>query len=150
MGLTPESDRPFKRSPESQALLERSGNFTTRDNLVAFLYELMRDEVPLGVVEQIVLNSQPRDTSDGVWSLTNGYLGKYAEDIAARLRISAPSASELAVAQAAQTVITKASTLSVFLEHPATNLSEDARLAWKSLESALLELNKLEDAAKGT
>ena len=64
-------------------LRERSGNYKTTSRLVAFLYELMRDEVPTGVVERI-LQSTPRLN----YGLTNGYLAKYSEYVAERLLLS--------------------------------------------------------------
>jgi len=64
---------------ENEALRERSGAVFDDDPLVSFLYLLMRDHVPAGVVEGIV---RPRD---GVTHFTNGHLARYAQDLAARL-----------------------------------------------------------------
>lgn len=62
----------------------------TTSPLVAFLYELMRDQVPVGVVERIVLTDEnARMAHDKVepfeYVLTNGHLAAYAEEVAARL-----------------------------------------------------------------
>jgi hypothetical protein len=59
----------------------KSGNVDIDSALVSFLYELMRDHLPPGVVEEIVLNS----IGDSDCKYTNGWLAKYAEDIANRL-----------------------------------------------------------------
>jgi len=69
------------RPPEAQALFERSGMFSTHEKLVSFLYELMRDHLPPGVVERLVQNNQETPAS-----LTNGYLAQYAKDLADRLK----------------------------------------------------------------
>ena len=53
----------------------------TQDNLVAFLYLLMRDHVVPAKIEKLVMNFSDKDT----WVLSNGYLAEYAEDIVARL-----------------------------------------------------------------
>lgn len=66
---------------KAQELRERSGEFDSSDPLVSFLYELMRDRLPAGVVEQIVNQSPPMRIQ-----FTNGYLARYAQDIADRLR----------------------------------------------------------------
>ncbi len=57
---------------------------TTDSPLVAFLYELMRDHVPTGIVEGIVNQDQSPDPLP-VYVLTNGYLAEYAENVAGRL-----------------------------------------------------------------
>lgn len=57
---------------------------TTGSHLVAFLYELMRDHVPVGVVEGIVNQDESTDPTN-VYVLTNGYLAEYAGDVARRL-----------------------------------------------------------------
>lgn len=64
---------------ENAALRARSGSVIDDDPLVRFLYLLMRDHVPSGVVEGIV---QPEST---VIQYTNGHLARYAQDLAARL-----------------------------------------------------------------
>ena len=55
----------------------------TRRRLTAFLYELMRDELPPGVVARIVKSVSNEHTEEA--ALTNGYLGEYAEEIAEML-----------------------------------------------------------------
>jgi hypothetical protein len=63
-------------------LRERSGNVTIDSRLVSFLYELMRDHLPTGVVEEIILASE----NESEVTYSNGYLAKYAEDLANRLK----------------------------------------------------------------
>jgi hypothetical protein len=59
----------------------------TKDSLVSFLYELMRDHVPTGIVEMLVNENDAIACSriDG-WRLKNEHLARYAEEVAARLR----------------------------------------------------------------
>jgi hypothetical protein len=68
------------RTEEQQALFERSGAQITHNRLVSFLYELMRDHTPPGVVEGLVNSSQKLPCT-----MTNGWLAAYAEDVAKRL-----------------------------------------------------------------
>lgn len=63
----------------------RSGNVNTKSNLVAFFYELLRDHLPGGEVESIVINSTD-PTND--YQLTNGWLANYAKDIVRRLLLT--------------------------------------------------------------
>ena len=65
-----------------EALRSRSGEVQINSKLVSFLYELMRDHLPAGVVEEIVQASEGE--SNVVY--TNGWLAKYAEDLANRLK----------------------------------------------------------------
>lgn len=58
----------------------------TRDPLVTFLYELMRNHVVPGTVERIVQEDQFHLEEKGEISLSNGYLAQYAKDVAERLR----------------------------------------------------------------
>lgn len=62
-------------------LRERSGSVTIDSRLVSFLYELMRDHLPAGVVGEIVLASEDESTI----TYSNGWLARYAEDLANRL-----------------------------------------------------------------
>lgn len=57
--------------------------FISNDKLTSFLYELMRDHMPCGIVEKLVQTSQ----SDGESvEYTNGYLAQYAQNLAKKLR----------------------------------------------------------------
>lgn len=71
----------------------------TESAMVAFFYELMRDHVTPGVVAQIIRDQLPRHTNAvgdpqyqnlgpgkfRGWTLTNVYLGQYAEELAEEL-----------------------------------------------------------------
>ena len=78
---------PGSVSPVLQDRLRvMSGCVTSTDPLVAFLYHLMRDHVPVGVVAaacQSVL------CGNGERVYTNGFLARYAEWIARELRNNA-------------------------------------------------------------
>jgi hypothetical protein len=52
--------------------------------VVSFLYELIRDHLPAGVVEKIVRNSMAEEET----VYCNGYLAEYAKEIASRLDAS--------------------------------------------------------------
>lgn len=74
--------------PFAATLRERSGKFETNDHVIAFLYILMRDHVTPGTVEYMMIQLEkemwhidPRVLME----LTNGYLAKYAKDVADRL-----------------------------------------------------------------
>lgn len=68
----------------NSALHARSGHVESNSALVAFLYELLRDHLPAGAVEQLVRN-QTDDDIALPYVFTNGHLARYAEDLAARL-----------------------------------------------------------------
>ena len=64
------------------SLRNRSGNITINNSkLTSFLYVLMRDHLSFGQVENLVFDNQEPDVL-----YTNGWLAKYAEDIANRLK----------------------------------------------------------------
>jgi hypothetical protein len=66
---------------DNQALRKRSGEVSLDGSkLTSFLYQLMRDHVPAGVVEQLVCDAKDADVS-----YSNGWLAKYAKDVADRL-----------------------------------------------------------------
>ena len=54
---------------------------TTNSKLVTFMYLLMRDHLPAGTIEQIIVDIDKQES----FILSNGYLGQYAEDIEKRL-----------------------------------------------------------------
>ena len=64
------------------ALRKRSGTVAYDDKLTSFLYELMRDHLPPGVVEELVRDAE-LGTPTVVFS--NGWLATYAHDLAKRL-----------------------------------------------------------------
>ena len=84
-----------ERAAENARMRKRSGYKQTHDPLVEFLYILMRDEVPCGIVESKAseaINSQ-KSSPDGVM-FTNGWLAEYAKDLAERLRPKQESPNE--------------------------------------------------------
>lgn len=54
---------------------------SSRNKVVSFLYELLRDHLPAGDVARVVHNSS--ETGETVFS--NGYLADYAKELAERL-----------------------------------------------------------------
>jgi hypothetical protein len=73
-------DKKNSSVDDNASLRARSGCVSVHSRLVSFLYELMRDEVTPGRIEELVRNSSD---PNGVY--TNGYLADYAIDIARRL-----------------------------------------------------------------
>lgn len=55
----------------------------TNSGMVAFLYELLRDHVTLGVVEKIVREQEESDWA--TYMLSNEYLAQYCEDLVSRI-----------------------------------------------------------------
>lgn len=68
-------------SSENVRIASVSGEVNINSKLVSFLYELMRDHLPPGVIEEIVRNSQESNVN-----YCNGWLAKYSEYLANRLR----------------------------------------------------------------
>lgn len=69
------------REDEIKSMRRRSGHIDINSCLVSFLYELMRDHITPGQIEEVLQNS----INDPDVQYTNGWLAKYAEDIANRL-----------------------------------------------------------------
>lgn len=69
-----------------KVIREASGSVdSTEDHrLVSFLYELMRDHLPPGIVEGIMMNVMASEP-DEVVHFTNGWLAEYAAHMAERL-----------------------------------------------------------------
>jgi hypothetical protein len=65
---------------EMNKLRERSGNIKINSRLTSFLYQLMRDHLPAGIVEKLAQESTEPDVL-----YTNGWLANYADDVAKRL-----------------------------------------------------------------
>lgn len=63
---------------------ERSGRVVGNDRLQSFLYVLMRDHVTPGVIEELIDEDIGYHGQDILY--TNGWLAKYAEDVAKRLK----------------------------------------------------------------
>ncbi len=74
-------------SPDSSAngvLRMASGSVTDHRPLTAFLYELMRDHLPPGVVEGLVRRNEDIGP-DNPALFTNGFLANYAQHLTERL-----------------------------------------------------------------
>jgi hypothetical protein len=69
---------------------EASGKviYPSSDWLTSFLYELMRDAIPAGQVETIVRSIEEKARKSGLEDIlyTNGWLAKYANHLAERIR----------------------------------------------------------------
>lgn len=61
-------------------LRESSGNININSKLVSFIYELMRDHLTPGAVEQVLRNSTEPNAQ-----YTNGWLAQYAQYVAGEL-----------------------------------------------------------------
>lgn len=70
-----------ERIQHGDAMRVRSGSVDSEGALIAFLYTLLRDDVTPGRIEEIMVDVQ----SVGITEFSNGWLARYAEDIAARL-----------------------------------------------------------------
>ena len=64
---------------ETAELRKRSGTEESDDGVVCLLYLLMRDHLPVGVVETLVRACSSES------AFTNGYLERYAKDLRARI-----------------------------------------------------------------
>lgn len=69
------------RSAEQVELFKASGEVVLKPKMVAFLYLLMRDHLPVGPVSEIVKDLRAHDGA----IFTNGWLAKYAEHVAVEL-----------------------------------------------------------------
>jgi len=67
-----------------EEMLNRTGNVSSEDPLVGFLYILMRDHILPGDLEKIMLEHVTPSYGCEA-SYTNGFLARYAKDIAERL-----------------------------------------------------------------
>lgn len=71
------------------SIAERSGQKSSTDPLVTFVYLLLRDHLTAGDMEEL-LKALPE--SQVLAKFSNGWLASYAEDVVARLR-QAPTAT---------------------------------------------------------
>lgn len=68
-----------------EAIIEmrkRSGSIKSESSLVCFMYLLMRDHLPPGVVEGLLESSTPKQE----FEFTNGWLAEYSKYITERLK----------------------------------------------------------------
>ena len=76
-------DRKDHKDISMKELRIRSGRVESDNKFVAFVYELLRDRVPLADIEECVINSTGPGTDN--FQFTNGYLAEYAKDVVKRL-----------------------------------------------------------------
>jgi hypothetical protein len=69
----------------NEKLRKDSGSVNIAGRLVGFLYDLMKDHIVPGKIEELVRDSEKFDNKD-VNYFSNGWLAKYAENIADRLK----------------------------------------------------------------
>lgn len=72
---------PEEKNDAIIAMRERSGNIRIDNSLVEFIYILVRDHLPLGVIEDIL----SENVCGAPVLYTNGWLARYAQDVAIRL-----------------------------------------------------------------
>lgn len=81
-----ERDRAIQDS-RNGAIRSASGDVNMdNDPLVTFLYILMRDDVPPGRIEEVLMSHVMQHEPDEQVQFTNGWLARYAENIATLLR----------------------------------------------------------------
>ena len=68
---------------ENVRMREASGEFKSKDPMVSFVYVVLRDGCPPEVMESALIQMHSEECL-----YTNGWLARYAEDIAGRLRIA--------------------------------------------------------------
>ena len=74
----PEEDKKSLEGMERfKRIRKASGEFNSKDKLTCFLYLLMRDKLPPGIVEGIMLKMA--DNGDESFEYCNGWLAQYAE-----------------------------------------------------------------------
>lgn len=71
----------MSRTPRQAELHKRSGQVRSDNPFVSFLYILMRDHVPTGVVAKVVAD----DEGGPPYDFTNGWLAQYAAHVVAEL-----------------------------------------------------------------
>jgi hypothetical protein len=75
------SDNYNSNNPHNNELRKASGEVNINSKLVGFLYTLMRDHMQPGDIESLV-----RDSQEAECYYTNGWLARYAEYLAERLK----------------------------------------------------------------
>lgn len=78
------TDKVFDK--QNLRIREASGRVNINSKLVAFLYLLGRDGLPLGVIEELFRKNINKDGEfDPDSQYSNGWLARWAEDLAERL-----------------------------------------------------------------
>lgn len=91
------------------------------NRLVGFLYDLMRDHLPVGVVEKLV---RENERNDGAVCYSSGHMKGYAQEVAGRL--APPPWAEAVRAQELNTYIAN---LRVLAEHGGKEVHDAGKLA---------------------
>lgn len=68
----------------NEEMRKESGDLASNDQLLSFLYLLMRDELPVGKVEQLVMEVENLDGYN--LKYCNGWLAKYAQNLSQRIK----------------------------------------------------------------
>lgn len=75
------------RTGKNKEIFEASGevSYPASDKLTSLMYELLRDVAPAGAIEE-KLRQVEKEDCEGEITYTNGWLAKYAKNLADRLR----------------------------------------------------------------
>lgn len=76
-----ESRREIQNARNSHIRLE-SGELDDNQRIIAFLYILVRDHIPPGILEEILTNHVLVHDEDDIVEYTNGWLLEYVRDVA--------------------------------------------------------------------
>ena len=77
-----------RRKSHSEQMMVRSGNVHDPRPLVAFLYFLARDVVPVGDIESILIRLRELESDLGEYGFTNGWIARWAQDASERLGVT--------------------------------------------------------------
>lgn len=75
------------RTGRNKEIFEESGevSFPASDKLTSLMYEILRDVAPCGSIES-KLRQVEEESEDGDITYTNGWLAKYAKNLADRIK----------------------------------------------------------------
>jgi hypothetical protein len=79
----------------NEEMRKESGDLVSDDRLLCFMYLLMRDKLPVGEVEQLVMEVE--NFSSYNIKYCNGWLAKYAQNLSQRIKKGSELDKELAV-----------------------------------------------------
>lgn len=83
--ITEESTTAEKNIESNKKVESASGHVTSHSTLVRFLYLLLRDHLPFGTVERIIMEAGAERKDIAEAKFTNGWAAKYAKNIAGRM-----------------------------------------------------------------
>lgn len=119
--------------PTDEQMFENSGRAQTRSRLAIFLYDLMKDEVVPGKVEELVRTAEHLDWDQTTKAyLSNGWLLAYAKYVAARLSATPNADQEELIRTIAEAV---AQIDEIYAELPEDRVTADrqANMVWMNL-----------------